>query len=90
MAARKVQSPSLCSHVLSLQAAKVMAVELKIDLLEAAFRGCFNWIFLAVDLNAPRNHDEIFNHVVFVWTATADSIFAKIQRLCERISGTAH
>jgi len=26
----------------------------------------------------------------FVWTATADSIFAKIQRLCERISGTAH
>ena len=26
----------------------------------------------------------------FVWTATADSIFAKIERLCERISGTAH
>ncbi|GAC1431372.1 MAG: hypothetical protein NVS1B11_12150 [Terriglobales bacterium] len=26
----------------------------------------------------------------FVWTATADSIFAKLQRLCERISGTAH
>jgi transposase-like protein len=26
----------------------------------------------------------------FVWTATADSIFAKIQRRCERISGTAH
>jgi putative transposase len=26
----------------------------------------------------------------FVWTASADSIFAKIQRLCERISGTAH
>jgi putative transposase len=26
----------------------------------------------------------------FVWTATADSIFAKVQRLCERISGTAH
>src|SRR6202051_549615 len=24
----------------------------------------------------------------FVWTATADSIFAKVQRLCERISGT--
>jgi putative transposase len=24
----------------------------------------------------------------FVWTATADSIFAKLQRLCERISGT--
>ena len=25
----------------------------------------------------------------FVWTAT-DSIFAKVQRLCERISGTGH
>lgn len=24
----------------------------------------------------------------FIWTATADSIFAKIQRLCQRISGT--
>ena len=26
----------------------------------------------------------------FVWTATADSIFAKVQRLCERIYGTGH
>jgi putative transposase len=26
----------------------------------------------------------------FVWTATADSIFAKVQRLYERISGTGH
>jgi putative transposase len=26
----------------------------------------------------------------FVWTAKADSIFAKVQRLCKRISGTAH
>ncbi len=26
----------------------------------------------------------------FVWTATADSIFAKVERLCERIYGTAH
>ena len=26
----------------------------------------------------------------FTWTATADSILAKLQRLCERISGTAH
>jgi len=26
----------------------------------------------------------------FLWTATAESIFAKIERLCERISGTAH
>ncbi len=26
----------------------------------------------------------------FIWTATADSIFAKVERLCERISGTGH
>jgi len=26
----------------------------------------------------------------FAWTATADSILAKLSRLCERISGTAH
>jgi len=26
----------------------------------------------------------------FAWTATADSILAKLQRLCERISGTEH
>jgi putative transposase len=26
----------------------------------------------------------------FAWTATADSIFAKVQRLCEGISGTVH
>ncbi len=26
----------------------------------------------------------------FVWTATAESIFAKAERLCERIHGTAH
>jgi putative transposase len=26
----------------------------------------------------------------FVWTATADSIFQKLTRLCSRISGTAH
>jgi putative transposase len=26
----------------------------------------------------------------FAWTATADSILAKVQRLCERISGTEH
>lgn len=26
----------------------------------------------------------------FIWTATADSIIAKLKRLCERINGTAH
>jgi len=26
----------------------------------------------------------------FIWTATGDSIIAKLERLCARISGTAH
>ncbi|HKD66255.1 MAG TPA: IS630 family transposase, partial [Candidatus Binataceae bacterium] len=26
----------------------------------------------------------------FVWTATADSILAKLQRLCKAINGTSH
>ena len=26
----------------------------------------------------------------FMWTATADSILAKVDRLCSRISGTGH
>lgn len=30
------------------------------------------------------------NATPFVWTATADSILAKVQRLCGRISGTQH
>jgi len=28
--------------------------------------------------------------IPFLWTATADSIFRKIERLCEHISGTQH
>ena len=35
-------------------------------------------------------HAENMTARPFAWTATADSIFAKVQRLCERISGTAH
>jgi len=30
------------------------------------------------------------NSKPFVWTATADAIFDKLQRLCRRISGTEH
>jgi putative transposase len=30
------------------------------------------------------------NSKPFMWTATADSILAKLERLCKRISGTAH
>ena len=39
--------------------------------------------------------DHFVNHhnvdcKAFIWTATADSIVAKLERLCARISGTAH
>jgi putative transposase len=30
------------------------------------------------------------HHKPFIWTATADSIFAKLERLCQRISETRH
>jgi putative transposase len=30
------------------------------------------------------------NKAPFNWTATADSILEKLQRLCSQISGTAH
>jgi putative transposase len=33
-------------------------------------------------------HTENASARLFAWTATTDSIFAKVQRLCERISGT--
>lgn len=35
-------------------------------------------------------HHHNQNCSPFVWTATADSILAKLQRLCQRISGTSH
>jgi putative transposase len=35
-----------------------------------------------------RNYNR--SHRPFVWTATADSILAKVARLCSRISGTRH
>jgi putative transposase len=38
--------------------------------------------------NFVSHYDK--NPQPFVWTATADSILAKLQRLCARIGGTAH
>jgi len=35
----------------SRRAAKLVAIELKINLFEAAFRSCFDWVFLAVKLD---------------------------------------
>jgi putative transposase len=45
------------------------------------------------DLVAKIDHFVThYNHTCkpFVWTATADSILAKLQRLCSRINGTEH
>jgi putative transposase len=53
-------------------------------------RGTFRSVKeLVTKIDQFAEHDN-HNARPFVWTATADSIFAKVQRLCERISGTGH
>jgi DDE superfamily endonuclease len=37
-----------------------------------------------------QNSNRHAQPFLYVWTATAKSIFAKVERLCERIHGTAH
>ena len=50
--------------------------------------------FLAVRALIQHIDHFVAHHSVdckpFIWTATADSIIAKLERLCARISGTAH
>jgi hypothetical protein len=57
---------------------------------QAIRRGSFESV---TDLK--RKINEFVEHynqhpVPFVWTATADSILAKLERLCKVINGTAH
>jgi putative transposase len=53
-------------------------------------RGSFRSVKeLVAKIDAFVQHYNRF-HRPFVWTATADSILAKITRLCSRISGTQH
>ncbi len=57
---------------------------------KAIRRGSFRSV---KDLTTKINHFVTHynqNCKPFMWTATADSILAKLQRLCKRISGTAH
>jgi putative transposase len=56
---------------------------------QAIRRGTFRSVKKLVEkidqyVRAPDTHAQRF-----VWTATADSIFAETRRLCERISGMA-
>lgn len=57
---------------------------------KAIRRGTFSSVKELVKLidKFVKNHNK--NCEPFSWTATADSIFAKLSRLCEAISGTAH
>jgi putative transposase len=57
---------------------------------QAIRRGTFRSVRELVEKIDQYVHASNTNAQPFVWTATADSIFAKVQRLCERISGTAH
>jgi putative transposase len=57
---------------------------------QAIRRGTFRSVKELVEkidqyVQTSNNHTQ-----PFLWTATADSIFAKVQRLCECISGTGH
>jgi putative transposase len=53
-------------------------------------RGSFpNVNELARKINCFVEHYNA-NAAPFVWTATAESILAKVQRLCSYISGTSH
>jgi putative transposase len=57
---------------------------------QAIRRGTFRSVRELVEKIDSFVHSSNANARPFVWTATADSILAKVQRLCERISGTAH
>jgi hypothetical protein len=60
---------------------------MKLFTLEASFPCGYRLLMTKIDQFVENNNQ---NARPFVWTATADSIFARVQRLCERISGTAH
>jgi len=57
---------------------------------QAIRRGTFRSVKELVDKIDHYVQNSNHNAQPFVWTATAESIFAKIERLCEGISGTAH
>jgi len=53
-------------------------------------RGSFRSVHeLALHIDPFVAHRNV-NCKPFIWTATCDSIIAKLERLCARISGTAH
>jgi len=57
---------------------------------QAIRRGSFrNVKELVQKIDAYVAHYNLYRRP-FVWTATADSILAKIQRLCKLIDGTSH
>jgi len=53
-------------------------------------RGSFRSVKELVEKIDAFVRDYNRSHRPFVWTATADSILAKVARLCSRISGTPH
>jgi putative transposase len=57
---------------------------------QAIRRGSFSSV--AELIKKIRSYTENYNPTAqpFAWTATADSILAKLDRLCQRISGTRH
>jgi hypothetical protein len=56
---------------------------------QAIRRGSFRSVRELVRIDHYVTHHNAHKRP-FVWTATADSIFAKLQRLCKLIYGTQH
>jgi transposase len=57
---------------------------------QAIRRGTFRSVKELIEKIDQYVHNSNQHAQPFVWTATADSILAKVHRLCERISGTVH
>jgi putative transposase len=84
--------PRFHVHFTPTYASRLNQVEIRFNRIaqQAIRRGTFRNVKKLVEkidqyVQTPNNHAR-----TFVWTATADSIFAKVQRLCERISATGH
>jgi putative transposase len=57
---------------------------------QAIRRGTFGRLKELIEKIDRRVQNSNQHAQPFVWTVTADSIFAKVARLCKRIFGAAH
>jgi putative transposase len=84
--------PRFHAHFTPTYASWLNQVEIWFNIItqQAIRRGSFSSV--AELIKKIRSYTENYNPTArpFAWTATADSILAKLDRLCQRISGTQH